>query len=194
MQSENGAQLSLVRPLLRSSTAALHHRLDDRMARLLRLGEAGYAEFLIINAAAVMPLEQALADADVEAILPDWNLRARSAALRSDLESLSLPSPDLANAGSVLERSDEAYRFGVLYVLEGSRLGAKVIRRALETASRSWPTRYLSHGEGQPLWQTFVARLEASHAVQNNPEVVIAGANAGFQLFLDAALQSTAAH
>ena len=159
----DGADVSgSMRALLRASTAGLHAVVDARFAPMLGCGEAGYRSFLLASAAAVFPLEQALLAADVDAILPDWAQRARTAALRADLADLGVidvpvaPPPLLAG---------EARQFGTLYVLEGSRLGAKLLLPELlargSTRVRA-ATRYLRHGEGRRLWPSFLAQLESS--------------------------------
>ena len=77
--------------------------------------------------------------------------------------SRSRPPPPLAGA---------ARMFGALYVLEGSRLGAKLLVPDLlaggSTRVRA-ATRYLRHGEGHRLWQSFLAHLESSQATRRVP-------------------------
>ena len=81
---------------------------------------------------------------------------------------------------------DEAEAFGVLYVLEGSRLGGRILaKRASESADakvRS-ATRYFRHAEKAGHWQSFLARLEKSDAVRAAPERAGAAALAAFAAF-----------
>jgi heme oxygenase len=171
---------------LRAATADLHAELDCGLAPLIKHGDAGYARFLLCSAAALLPIEQALAAADVATLLPDWPLRSRSHFIRLDLAELMLCEPRLFPPPEVC---DEAFQFGMLYVLEGSRLGARLLLREaqarLSPAART-ATRYLSHGQGQPLWPTFLQRLEASPDVRRNPKQAAIGACAAFRLFLNA--------
>src|SRR5690606_35279404 len=112
----------------RTSTAALHARVDAEIGGLLQHPTAGYAQFLTATARGLFPIERALDEADVAAILPDWPKRSRAEALKSDLAALSVACP--AGEDTVaLPPGDGAYPFGVLYVLEGSRLGGGVILR-----------------------------------------------------------------
>jgi heme oxygenase len=144
---------------------------------------AGYLEFLLLSAAAVGPIEDALRDAHVERILPDWEDRSRVASLRADLAELGVVTPAIAQPPSL---GGEAHQFGVVYVLEGSRLGARVlVRRLLAIPDLQTPRamRYLRHCEGLPLWQSFVERLESSAAVRRSPEDSIAGAHTAFKWF-----------
>jgi heme oxygenase len=177
---------SSIRDRLRRSTAALHARVDKSMVSILQQGAEGYVRFLQTSASAILPIEHALTGANVSSLLPDWQQRTRSLALKSDLASLSAAVP-ANNPLSWTHLQDESYQYGVLYVLEGSRLGARVILQAL----RKEPSHvhgnalsYLSHGEGKPFWPTFLAHLEASEAARTNPETAVAGALATFQMFL----------
>jgi heme oxygenase (biliverdin-IX-beta and delta-forming) len=179
-----------MRALLRASTARLHAVVDARFAPMLGSGEAGYRSFLLASAAAVLALEQALLAADVDAILPDWAQRARTAALRADLADLGIidvpvaPPPLLAG---------EARQFGALYVLEGSRLGAKLLLPELLARGSTRvqaATRYLRHGEGRRLWPSFLAQLESSQATRRRPDDAIAGARAAFALFVTGPVQA----
>ncbi|MCW5734077.1 MAG: hypothetical protein KIS73_08125 [Enhydrobacter sp.] len=100
---------------------------------------------------------------------------------------------DLQALGAALPREidpplvgGEARQFGIVYVLEGSRLGGKLLmRRALahpDFRVRA-ATRFLSHGAGFDLWSSFLVRLEASPAVTREPDEAVAGARAAFALF-----------
>ncbi len=171
-----------VRRLLRSATATDHGEIDSRFAMLIGRGVAGYAEFLQLSIAAIAPLEEALYKANVERILPDWKERARRASLHADLADLGLSTPPAARPPSL---GGEANQFGVLYVLEGSRLGAKVlIRRLLASPGlQSLPLRYLRHGDDLPLWPIFVEQLESSAAVRRSTADAIAGAHTAFRWF-----------
>ena len=172
-----------IRHLLRAATAGHHAEVDARFAPLVANGEASYAEFLRASASAIYPLEGALRAAGVVRILPDWSDRARSEALRADLVALDVAEPMPADAPAI---SSEAYLFGVLYVLEGSRLGARMLARQILSSANARmrrATRYLQHGEGKPLWPTFLQRLESSAAVKRIPEQAVAGACAAFARF-----------
>lgn len=182
-QYSAAAEAVTVRQLLRASTDTLHTRVDKRMTALLDHAD-GYRQFLLATAGGVLPLERELELAGVASILPDWGSRSRSSSLRSDLAALYLAEPVRYLK---LQRSDEAYLYGVLYVLEGSRLGSKVLLRILEKASGAelkCATSYLSHGQVEPFWPTFLARLEASRPVKEDLKATIAGASAAFEVFL----------
>ncbi len=137
-----------MREKLRASTAALHAAVDARFAPLMTGGMAGYRQFLHASAAAILPLETALSAAGVSLVISDWDKRARSRALRDDLADIGATPPDDRREIFV---GDAAYQLGMLYVLEGSRLGARILVRQLQEADAGVgaATRYLRHGEGR---------------------------------------------
>jgi heme oxygenase len=86
----------------------------------------------------------------------------------------------------VPEIRDEAYQFGILYVLEGSRLGAGVLARAARASGDRrivGAMRFLCHGNGQGFWTSFLQHLEASRSVFHAPHEAVAGALSAFALF-----------
>lgn len=178
-----------LRSLLRDATAAEHARLDGQLGALDLAGIAGYRRFLEINAAALLPLEQALLRAGVRDVLPDWDDRARSAAILHDLSRLggtprALDAPVLADIPAVL---------GTLYVLEGSRLGAAYLLRAVRQCSDpviSGNTAFLGHGAGRPLWPSFLAILESHAQELADDAAIVAPARRAFALFEQAAALS----
>ena len=179
-----------IRDTLRDATANLHARVDSHMSAMFSDPTRGYERFLSASAAAVLPLEEALVEADVSDLLPDWLARSRSAALRSDLDLLALPVPHSARLQ--LPRK-ESFLMGVLYVLEGSRLGARFLLQRFQSSPASAEgraTRYLAHGRESALWQTFLRQLEASAAARRDPKGAIAGATFAFGLFLPACVQA----
>jgi heme oxygenase len=181
-----GSKSKSVRETLRAATADLHAAIDARFAPLIGAGAAGYREFLGASAAAIVPLERALGAANVRRILPDWAQRARTEALLADLADLQSEPPAEQALAAVPDMSTEAFQFGVLYVLEGSRLGARILLRHVQQDGdprvRS-ATRYLRHGEGGGFWRGYLDRLEASAAVTQDPDGAVAGAQTAFALF-----------
>jgi heme oxygenase len=174
---------SSVRQMLRSATADLHAVVDARFSGPFDCDRAAYVSFLLALARVVPPLEAQLEAAGVVRLLPDWPDRRRSAALRDDLDLLGTPMP---GAAPVSQPRNEAQMLGMVYVLEGSRLGGKLLlRRVLDNpdpAVRA-ATRYLGHGVGRDLWRSFLERLEASAGAAAAPQDVVLGARTTFGLF-----------
>ena len=174
---------SSTRQLLRAATADLHAEVDARFSGNFSRDTTAYTDFLSALAGALVPLEHALEESGVERILPDWPERRRAALVFADLETLAVEPPLPADAPAV---AGEAQQFGVAYVLEGSRLGGKLLlRRALAHPDERVraATRYLSHGADRDFWPSFVKRLEASSAVTRAPDEAVAGARMAFSLF-----------
>lgn len=132
--------------------------------------------------APVSALEGALTAGIAPVLFDNWTRHRRAAALRRDLEALD---------GRFIETriepiEDEASAMGVLYVLEGSRLGGRVLARLAEASADAHvraATRYFRHGEDRGLWRLFVERLNASEAVQRNPERAERAALGAFAAF-----------
>ena len=178
-----------LRGRLRDATDAVHARLDQRLAGFDLMRLADYRGFLEASAAALLPLEAALVEANVVKLFPDWAQRSRARAIRHDLARVGgaarpLAMPVRLAADGVL---------GAMYVLEGSRLGARVL---LGVVARSGDpvvasaTAYLRHGAGLALWPSFLAALER-HAVTADQAAVVDAALAAFALF-DAAFARVA--
>jgi heme oxygenase len=167
-----------VRAALRAATREAHERVDAGFARFDLSRPDHYGAFLQAHARALLPLEAGLEAAGAEDLLPDWPERARSDALEADLEDLGLPpSP----SGAVRLVAGDPALWGVLYALEGSRLGGRVLaRRAFG------PTRYLTHGLKSGLWPVFLDRLEIAAP---EPERAAEGALLVFERF-EAALET----
>jgi len=152
--------------------------------------QAGYRRFLEASAAALLPLEAALVEAGVKHLFPDWPLRSRRRAILDDLARVDgtvhlLAVPPPLNFGQIV---------GTTYVLEGSRLGAKVLLKIVTQSSDpvvATTTAYLSHGSGQHLWRSFLVMLERHGATLgrtlSSENDVINGARQAFALFAQAA-------
>jgi len=172
------------RHLLRAATAELHAHVDARFSGPFEADRAAYGAFLTALATAVPPLERTLEAAGIEQLFEDWPQRRRAGLLALDLADLGLPSPAARVAPAA---GSEAHAMGMLYVLEGSRLGGKLLlRRVLGNADPQVrrATRYLAHGSDSALWSSFVGRLEVSEAVNRAPDEAIAGAREAFSLFM----------
>lgn len=171
------------------TTRALHERAEQAFARFDLARRDGYGEFLQAQGAALLPLEAALDAAGAELLMADWPQRKRGAALKADLAALGLapvapqPQPRLAGEGEAL---------GALYVLEGSKLGARyLLARVNEHGFARGATAFLAHGEAperKGAWPAFLQRLAAIPFDPPRAAAVLAGATEAFHLFERAAL------
>jgi heme oxygenase (biliverdin-IX-beta and delta-forming) len=180
------APIPTIRNILKQATADDHAALDARLTGFDMNSFDGYRRFLEANAAAQLPLEAALVAAGVKLWLSDWEQRARSRAILSDLAAMGGTARPLDPPALV----DRSAMLGTLYVLEGSRLGAAYLVRSVAASTDpriSGATAYLSHGQGQHLFASFLTVLE-SHGGDLDGEagIVIAARNA-FGMFAKAA-------
>jgi heme oxygenase len=186
----NGSrEAETLRDRLRRATGPAHGRLDSAFAGLdLRL-RPDYERFLLVNARVVPALEQAMERGGIERVLPDWPGRRRAAALRRDLRRLGLAAPLPTPLPAALESGTAFGQLGIAYALEGSRLGARLLLRAVETSSdaavRAAST-FLSHGTTPNLWRSFLEQLNRHASVGPAAAEAEVGARAVFEAYLAA--------
>jgi heme oxygenase len=169
-----------VRFALREATADLHTAIDARFSGDFARDTRAYADFLCVLARSVLPLECLLERAGIERLLTDWPARRRSVFLVQDLKLLGC---DVPVGVAVPPAGNDAWLLGAAYVLEGSRLGGKVLlRRVMENPDpvAREATHYLRHGMGTDLWPRFIEQLEGTVCGVDD---AIAGARAAFGLF-----------
>ena len=171
-----------MREKLKHATSRAHRDLDARFGAYHLTHIDGYRRFLQASAAALLPLETALERSGVADLFADWPQRSRRAAIADDLARIggaahSLPAIAALNRNEIL---------GTMYVLEGSRLGANYLLRTIVDCGEplmAAATKYLKHGSGQPLWRTFLAKLENEPVVSNDEAEIISGAHNAFAVF-----------
>lgn len=175
---------------LRGATDHLHRDLDRIVASFKLTDAAHYRRFLQASAATLIAIEQLLESAGVAQLLPDWAERSRREPIISDLHRLNSQAQPLA-----LRRTapTPAEVFGILYVLEGSRLGSQVLlEQVLTSADESVrnASAYLRHGRSD-LWRTFLQQLE-THAAADDQTQTVSGAVYTFTMFIRAFSQAAA--
>lgn len=121
---------------LRAATGQAHQRLDERLDIIARLSDHSsrrtlVARFWGLHAGA----EPALAPALGSVAGLDLVHRSRMAAFAADLAALDLDETALERC-PVDAPAEPGEALGFLYVLEGSSLGGKVIRRAMAARGR----------------------------------------------------------
>lgn len=177
-----------LRSELRHATSDNHARLDALFGSCDLQTLPGYLGFLEAHAQAVLPLEAALIKSGVERLFPDWSSRSRTRALSADLIGLS----SKIKIFPTLPRLDFDGVLGTMYVLEGSRLGARFLLGRVRQSPDpvvAGATAYLSHGAGSRLWQSFLGLLELHAAKIDDPMKTISAARWTFDLFEKAAMR-----
>jgi heme oxygenase len=165
---------------LREATAEAHERVD-RLFSGLRLNDPDdYRLFLLAQAAAHLPVEAALDQAGAERHLPCWPERRRAALLRADLAEMGASepahfiSPSFSSAAEIL---------GAIYVLEGSRLGGAVLKRALDPSS---PRRFLTAPQPPGGWRSLGHQLDAALTEPALLSAAMRAARGVFEVFYEA--------
>lgn len=172
---------------LRVATRAAHDRVDSRLSGFDLGDRADYTRFLTIQAAAFFPIEQALDQAGMETIVPDWQARRRSHLLQADLEALDIAVPNLMTPPPFADSND---RLGGLYVLEGSRLGGAMLSRSVGS---ELPRRFLGAAPPEGAWRGLIALLEQHLGSDVQRERAGRSANLTFDCFFQAATISVKA-
>jgi len=162
--------------VLRERTRAMHDATEEAFASYDLTRPEHYRCFLVAHASALPRLELGVTGKG----WADW--QPRLPRLVDDLAALSmqLPVPMLAPQISPVAA------WGVQYVLEGSRLGGRMLAQRVPDGM---PTSYLSaQPDMSARWQAFCAALDAHHQTTDWIEEVVDAATETFQTFRRAAL------
>lgn len=166
------------RAALRGRTSAAHEGIDAAFARF-DLGDArSYGQFLEAHGRVLPTLEALLATSEA---LPAW--RPRLALLAEDLAALGAEGP---REPQNLPAMGAPALHGVLYVLEGSRLGGKLLARGV---GEGLPSAFLSAGHEKGEWRNLLEQLDAAAAANGAAwlDEAVAGAQFAFRLYGKAA-------
>ncbi|WEK46905.1 MAG: biliverdin-producing heme oxygenase [Candidatus Andeanibacterium colombiense] len=164
---------------LRNASRFYHDEVDGLYGQFDLRERGSYGDFLASHARALLPLENWLDLAWlVQGVTP------RSPALRADLETLGRPLIEPAALGW---KKDGPALWGAAYVVEGSRLGAAVLHKAV---APDVPIAYLSSTHPQGAWRAFLRQLDAKAAAGGErwQTEAVASAIRTFTLFADAAV------
>lgn len=166
---------------LKAATEDVHRQLDDRLSRLDLAESTDYRRFLRFQGRTVPPLESVLAAAGLGTLVEGWAESRRSAALRADLEALGEPAPPPA---AVPAPAGTAQMLGMAYVVEGSRLGGRLLGRQV---GRAFPRRFLAGDGSLGPWPVLVAVLDRCLYSDALLDEAQGAARRCFRLFLDVA-------
>lgn len=174
---------------LRQRTEPLHALVEQRMGAHDPADPAGYRRFLSAQWRAVATCEKALMRISGALSAGTADRQRRTVSLRHDMSALAIR---LSAAGPEEPPPLSAFAgLGLLYVLEGSRLGARVLARRLQTNPCSLcrsANRFLSHGGEQQPWRSFLPRLNATATTEQQRQEMFDGATFAFAAFLQAAV------
>jgi len=138
---------------LKAATDEIHRALDHRLSRLDLTEAADYRRFLSFHGQTLPPFEEALAAAGADKFIDGWDQGRRTAAIATDLAALGEPMPAPATVPAIRSTAE---LLGTAYVIEGSRLGGRVLR---DRVGDSLPATFLAYSGHNP-WPTVVAALD----------------------------------
>lgn len=172
--------VSGVRQALRDATNDSHRHVDAIFSAYQLELESDYSAFLTVHARALGALESV----------------ARPDSPRLPLIAADLAAMDMAMPAplSLADPDRDGYRWGLLYALEGSRLGGAMLARQV---APGLPRAYLSAVHGKGGWVAFQQSLDqaAADGGEGWLDDAVQGAQAAFALFAAAArYEPVAAH
>lgn len=170
------------RAVLREATAENHARVDQAFGAFDLADRDQYAAFLQAQAHAFLPIEAAIEAADPSQLLPDWPRRRRSEALLADLAQLGF-SP--ATTGKWAPFAGTADILGAVYVIEGSRLGGRMLARSVP---EDLPRQFLTTSDSS-LWRSLIEVLDKLLKNSAEQAQAIDAARRAFALFEEGALR-----
>lgn len=170
------------RAALRAATKEAHERVDAAFSRFDLASEAGYRRFLLAQAGGFLPVEGALDSGGAERVLHDWPERRRGHLLRADLAALNVTPPEPFCSSPFI--SIKASMLGAIYVLEGSRLGGAVLKRAVPNL---FPRRFLEARQAAGSWRKLLQALDDLLIRPNDLDAAVAAAKEVFARFERAA-------
>ncbi|MFA0924364.1 biliverdin-producing heme oxygenase [Xanthomonas fragariae] len=164
------------------------HRLVEAVPLMQALGQGrvdrtAYAQILRRHHALLAGLEHQLSDWLSTLVGSGWQYRHRVPTLREDLRMLG-QQPDPPVAAPVAD--NDAARWGMLYVIEGSQLGGRVIARSVRKhhPALADALRYFELADEDPAgWRRFQAVLDQRLDTPSARAAAIDGAQAMFAHF-----------
>jgi len=166
---------------LRADTRHIHEDVDQAFGSADLGRAAPYGEFLRKHGLALPPLERRLARVPG---LPAFSPRLPM--LTADLDALGIGLPEPLDPGPAPSLAEA---LGMLYVLEGSRLGGVMLSRQV---GPGLPRSYLSAAHAKGEWRALLDRIEHLAPDAKAYPHLLAGAKRAFALYLKAA--QTAVH
>jgi heme oxygenase (biliverdin-IX-beta and delta-forming) len=172
-----------VAQVVKKETAFLHQEVEQILIPCLNdiISLEDYAAVLQCFYSYYLPIEQAIQQHVSSSILPDIERRRTALLIVDDLAFLGMPV-DETKAAALPQINNIAQAFGVLYVLEGSTLGGKVIAKMLaKNPALPLPPGALNFFNGYKdatgkMWTNFVEVLNQ----QQDVDTIVHAANQTF--------------
>jgi heme oxygenase (biliverdin-IX-beta and delta-forming) len=176
------------RSRLRSATADAHDRLDSIVDAAGFFDDRTlYAVYLQATWRARHPIEMALTRGRAILSLTEVPYRVIAPALCADIFDITgSPPSEEANTAVMSYADTAAQALGIIYVLEGSALGARVLARRASALGMGpdFGARHLAMQMAAPgAWKTFLVMLEAVALDSQQEAACVAGAIETFARF-----------
>ena len=163
-----------MRNIVRAVTRNDHKLIDQEMSKLDLADRVGYGIFLRIHYLAL------------SALTGRWNTRDQPdftgllVCLVHDLQALNCPVDPVPLVAQGI-RTESFRRWGIAYVIRGSRLGGRVLRQRVPAG---YPTSYLDSAPSLT-WQEFLKQLDAKAQASSSRAraQIIFGAKEAFEAF-----------
>lgn len=168
---------------LRDATRADHERLEARMDILARVARPDDRRALVEGFHALhTEAETALTHwlADLTGL--EFDARRRTVQLARDLAAVGGQAPPAPTTPPTVASLGEA--LGRMYVLEGSTLGGRVIRKAVEGRGEGMKGLSFLDPYGDqvgPRWRAFLAVLDSHARTSDDLDAMVRGASEGFR-------------
>lgn len=173
---------------LRTKTAPAHRALEELpISKAIvspTVSRQDYAAYLNAMADAVHDLETHIFPR-VSSLIPDLQERRKLSLILEDLAFYGAPKSHFRQVFTTGENTSEAFAMGIVYVMEGSVLGGRMILKNLDNAlgmNSESGARYF-HGYGTETgsrWKSFMEWLAGHEAAQDCSDDIIRGANHAF--------------
>jgi heme oxygenase len=182
---------------LKAATSPVHEGVDSSIMSAASFATLdGYKRFLRIQYLFHRDVEALYADARLRDAFPDLASRCRMARVIDDMDDLGLDLPAAETPAFALDApADLGTALGWLYVVEGSNMGAALLRKEAQklALSDTFGARHLAPAEAGPAphWRAFTAALDAVPLSEGEEAMADEGALAAFarvQAHIDANL------
>ncbi|WP_417683987.1 biliverdin-producing heme oxygenase [Roseibium sp.] len=164
-----------IRHVLAEATRDLHTAVDRRAALFDMRNPEGLSSFLSFMHAGLSAIETALDEFGMSSIFPEWPDRKRLHILEEEIAMGNQAG------GRAVRFQSEAETWGALYVLEGSRLGGRMLARMLPEPSIS---PFLAGNIDCRFWSVFLGKLSDADDRLNDRNGMMLGAGKAFGAFL----------
>lgn len=174
--------------ILKTQTSVNHLLLEKKLIGFMRTirTEADYARFLSLFYGYFGALELSINTSLDVSIIPDYESRRKTEALKIDLGILNNNDLKLAASEVLPVIENHLQSLGALYVIEGSTLGGKIISKMIKDQLQTELlaiTFFSGYGdESASMWNTFKQILDGI-TQPDDISVIVESANATFQKF-----------